>query len=137
MRLLDCKSPVCQQIGEGAPMMLDFLCEECTDHFAQVKARLDAMGILYIINPRIVRGLDYYTKTVFEFVTDKIGAQSTICAGGRYDGLIEQLGAGIAGYWVCDGVGTDSHDHGSLWQPFSSPAGMRGIHWQYGRCSGR
>ena len=92
MRLLDCKSPVCQQIGEGAPMMLDFLCEECTDHFAQVKARLDAMGIPYIINPRIVRGLDYYTKTVFEFVTDKIGAQSTICAGGRYDGLIEQLG---------------------------------------------
>lgn len=68
------------------------MCEECTNHFAQVKARLDAMGIPYIINPRIVRGLDYYTKTVFEFVTDKIGAQSTICAGGRYDGLIEQLG---------------------------------------------
>lgn len=92
MRLLDCKSPICQQIGEGAPMMLDFLCEECTDHFTQVKARLDAMGIPYVINPKIVRGLDYYTKTVFEFVTDKIGAQSTICAGGRYDGLIEQLG---------------------------------------------
>ena len=92
MRLLDCKSPICQKIGEGAPMMLDFLCEECTDHFTQVKARLDAMGIPYVINPKIVRGLDYYTKTVFEFVTDKIGAQSTICAGGRYDGLIEQLG---------------------------------------------
>ena len=92
MRLLDCKSPICQEIGKGAPMMLDFLCEECTDHFEQVKARLDAMDIPYVINPKIVRGLDYYTKTVFEFVTDKIGAQSTICAGGRYDGLIEQLG---------------------------------------------
>lgn len=92
MRLLDCKSPICQEIGKGAPMMLDFLCEECTDHFEQVKARLNAMDIPYVINPKIVRGLDYYTKTVFEFVTDKIGAQSTICAGGRYDGLIEQLG---------------------------------------------
>ncbi len=92
MRLLDCKSPVCQEIGKGAPMMLDFLCEECTAHFEQVKARLDAMEVPYTINPRIVRGLDYYTKTVFEFVSDQIGAQSTICAGGRYDGLIEQLG---------------------------------------------
>ncbi len=92
MRLLDCKSPICQQIGQGAPVMLDFLCEECTAHFAQVKARLEAMGIAYEINPKIVRGLDYYTKTVFEFVSDKIGAQSTICAGGRYDGLIQQLG---------------------------------------------
>ncbi len=77
MRLLDCKSPICQEIGKGAPMMLDFLCEECTDHFEQVKAGLDAMDIPYVINPKIVRGLDYYTKTVFEFVTDKIGAQST------------------------------------------------------------
>ncbi|MCI9405929.1 MAG: histidine--tRNA ligase [Oscillospiraceae bacterium] len=92
MRLLDCKSPVCQEIGQGAPMMLDFLCEECTAHFEQVKARLNAMEVSYTINPRIVRGLDYYTKTVFEFVSDQIGAQSTICAGGRYDGLIEQLG---------------------------------------------
>lgn len=92
LRLLDCKSPVCQEIGKGAPMMLDYLCEDCADHFRQVKDRLDGLGISYQINPKIVRGLDYYTKTVFEFVTDKIGAQSTICGGGRYDGLIQQLG---------------------------------------------
>lgn len=92
MRLLDCKSPVCQEIGQGAPMMLDFLCEECAEHFTQVQVRLKAFDIPYIINPRIVRGLDYYVRTVFEFVSDKIGAQSTICGGGRYDGLVEQLG---------------------------------------------
>ncbi len=92
LRLLDCKSPVCQEIGQGAPVMLDFLCEECAEHFGQVKARLDAMEIPYVINPKIVRGLDYYVKTVFEFISDQIGAQSTICGGGRYDGLIQQLG---------------------------------------------
>ncbi|MBQ2792402.1 MAG: histidine--tRNA ligase [Oscillospiraceae bacterium] len=92
MRLLDCKSPICQEIGKGAPVMLDFLCDECTAHFDEVKALLDAMGIAYKVNPTIVRGLDYYTKTVFEFVTDKIGSQATVCGGGRYDGLVQQLG---------------------------------------------
>ena len=72
--------------------MLDYLCDECKEHFDGVKKRLDAMEIPYVINPKIVRGLDYYTKTVFEFVSNDLGAQSTVCGGGRYDGLIEQLG---------------------------------------------
>lgn len=92
LRLLDCKSPVCQEIGQGAPMMLDFLCEECATHFDGVKAQLTALGFVYNINPKIVRGLDYYTKTVFEFISDQIGSQSTVCGGGRYEGLINQIG---------------------------------------------
>ncbi len=92
MRLLDCKSPEDQKIAKDAPVILDYLCEECRDHFEAVKAALTEMGVEYVINPKIVRGLDYYTKTVFEFITTSIGAQGTVCAGGRYDGLIEQLG---------------------------------------------
>lgn len=92
MRILDCKSPICSKIAENAPKVLDFLCDECKEHFDGVKKYLDAAEIEYTINPSIVRGLDYYTKTVFEFVTDFIGAQGTVCGGGRYDGLIEQLG---------------------------------------------
>lgn len=92
MRILDCKSPVCQEIGKDAPVILDYLCEECGDHFEKLKKYLTNLGIEYKVNPRIVRGLDYYTKTVFEFVTTEIGAQGTVCGGGRYDGLIEQLG---------------------------------------------
>lgn len=92
MRILDCKSPVCSAIAKDAPVVLDFLCEECEEHFKAVQKYLDAMDIAYTINPRIVRGLDYYTKTVFEFVSTSIGAQGTVCGGGRYDGLIEQLG---------------------------------------------
>lgn len=92
MRILDCKSPVCSKIAEGAPKITDYLCDECREHFAQVKKYLDAAGVEYSVNPTIVRGLDYYTKTVFEFVTDFIGAQGTVCGGGRYDGLIEELG---------------------------------------------
>ncbi len=92
MRILDCKSPVCSAIAEDAPVVLDFLCEECEDHFTKVKKYLDAMDIPYTVNPRIVRGLDYYTKTVFEFVSGSIGAQGTVCGGGRYDGLIKELG---------------------------------------------
>ena len=72
--------------------MIDFLCEECSDHFEKVKSYLDIAGVKYEVNPTIVRGLDYYTKTVFEFVSDNIGAQGTVCGGGRYDGLIEELG---------------------------------------------
>ena len=92
MRLLDCKSPICKEIGKDAPLILDYLCDECKDHFETFKKHLTTFGIDYVIDPKIVRGLDYYTKTVFEFITTEIGAQGTVCAGGRYDGLIEQLG---------------------------------------------
>lgn len=92
MRILDCKSPICSEIAAGAPVVTDFLCEDCKDHFEGVKANLDAMGIEYTVNPHIVRGLDYYTRTVFEFVSGDIGAQSTVCGGGRYDSLISQMG---------------------------------------------
>lgn len=92
MRLLDCKVPECKEIGKDAPLIIDYLCEECNTHFEALKSNLSMLGIDYTVDPRIVRGLDYYTKTVFEFVTTDIGAQGTICGGGRYDGLIEQLG---------------------------------------------
>lgn len=92
MRILDCKSPVCSKIAEGAPKITDYLCEECENHFAKVREYLGIAGIGYTVNPTIVRGLDYYTKTVFEFVSDAIGSQGTVCGGGRYDGLIEELG---------------------------------------------
>ena len=92
MRILDCKSPVCSEIAKDAPVVLDYLCDDCRNHFEKVKKYLDAMNIKYEINPRIVRGLDYYTRTVFEFVSDEIGAQGTVCGGGRYDGLIEEMG---------------------------------------------
>jgi histidyl-tRNA synthetase len=92
LRVLDCKSPVCSAIAKDAPNTIDYLCEECDNHFKDLKVYLDAQGIKYTVNTRIVRGLDYYTKTVFEFICNGIGAQSTVCGGGRYDGLMEQLG---------------------------------------------
>ncbi len=92
MRILDCKSEICQQIASKAPVMINYLCDECKDHFEKVQKYLSDASIPFVINPKIVRGLDYYTKTVFEFVNDSIGAQSTVCGGGRYDGLIEELG---------------------------------------------
>ena len=92
MRILDCKSPVCGEIAKSAPKMIDYICDDCRTHFDGVKARLDAMGIGYTVNPSIVRGLDYYTRTVFEFVSTEIGAQGTVCGGGRYDGLVEEMG---------------------------------------------
>lgn len=92
MRILDCKSPVCSEIAKDAPVMLDYLCDECREHFNKVQSYLTAQNIEFNINPKIVRGLDYYTKTVFEFVSDSIGAQGTVCGGGRYDGLVEELG---------------------------------------------
>jgi len=91
MRILDCKSPVCGEIGKDAPVILDYLCEECDGHFKSLKSYLNILEIEFTVNPKIVRGLDYYTKTVFEFVTIELGAQGTVCGGGRYDGLIEQL----------------------------------------------
>ncbi|MGI6265094.1 MAG: histidine--tRNA ligase [Acutalibacteraceae bacterium] len=94
MRILDCKSPVCAAIAADAPVMLDYLCDECAAHFEAVKGCLDEAEIAYEVDPRIVRGLDYYTRTVFEFVSDALGAQAVVCGGGRYDGLIDELGGG-------------------------------------------
>ena len=92
MRILDCKSPVCAAIAEKAPYVTDFLCDDCRAHQQGVEAHLNARGIAFVNNPRIVRGLDYYTRTVFEFISSDLGAQATVCGGGRYDGLIEQMG---------------------------------------------
>ena len=92
MRILDCKSPVCKEIADKAPVMLDFLCDGCREHFEGVKKHLESAKLKFTVNPKIVRGLDYYTKTVFEFVSGDIGAQSTVCGGGRYDGLVGQMG---------------------------------------------
>ena len=92
MRILDCKSPEDQAIVKDAPEMLDYLCDDCAQAFRDVQEDLTAMGIEYVVNPRIVRGLDYYTKTAFEFVSNSIGAQGTVCGGGRYDNLCEELG---------------------------------------------
>ncbi len=92
MRILDCKSPVCSEIAKDAPKALDYLCDECRTHFDSVQKYLKAMDIPFTVEPSIVRGLDYYTKTVFEFVSTEIGAQGTVCGGGRYDGLVEEIG---------------------------------------------
>ena len=92
LRMLDCKEETCKAIAANAPKILDYLCPDCANHFAEVQRLLTAQGIKYVIEPNIVRGLDYYTRTVFEFVSTAIGAQGTVCAGGRYDGLIAQLG---------------------------------------------
>lgn len=94
LRMLDCKEEGCKKFTAGAPKILDYLCGECSAHFEGVKSLLSAQGVEFTVNPRIVRGLDYYTRTVFEFVSEEIGAQGTVCGGGRYDGLINQLGAG-------------------------------------------
>jgi histidyl-tRNA synthetase len=92
LRVLDSKNPEVQAALVGAPKLADYFAEESSTHFASVCQRLDAAGIKYVINERLVRGLDYYNRTVFEWVTSSLGAQGTICAGGRYDGLVEQLG---------------------------------------------
>lgn len=92
MRIIDCKSEVCHALAEKAPKIIDYLCDDCCGHFDATRAGLENMGIDYEINPDIVRGLDYYTRTVFEFTSDCLGAQSTVCGGGRYSGLVEQLG---------------------------------------------
>lgn len=92
LRILDCKSPECKEVILKAPRMVDCLCEDCKAHFTALTGYLDDMGVTYSIDPFIVRGLDYYTRTVFEIIASQIGAQSTVCGGGRYDGLIEELG---------------------------------------------
>lgn len=92
LRVLDCKDENCKKVSAGAPRILDYLCEDCRTHFEKVRTLLSACGVDYKIDPDIVRGLDYYTKTVFEFVSTAIGAQGTVCGGGRYDGLVESMG---------------------------------------------
>ncbi|MEO0576845.1 MAG: histidine--tRNA ligase [Pseudomonadota bacterium] len=92
LRILDSKNPALADLIQGAPVLTDHLDSESAAHFAQIREALDAHGIAYTVNPRLVRGLDYYTRTVFEWVTDALGAQGAVCSGGRYDGLIEQLG---------------------------------------------
>ena len=103
LRVLDCKEEKCQHIIADAPVVLDYLGPECKEHFETVKAILDEMGIKYEVDDKIVRGLDYYTRTVFEFVSNGIGAQGTVCGGGRYDNLIAECGGqptGAAGFAV-------------------------------------
>ena len=92
MRILDCKSPVCSNIAKDAPKTVDYICKECKSHFDNLQTMLNDMNIAHTVDTSIVRGLDYYRGTVFEFIAENIGAQATICAGGRYDSLVEQLG---------------------------------------------
>lgn len=92
LRVLDCKNDSCKKVAESAPRTIDHLCPECRAHMDELRSYLDECGIDYVIDPHIVRGLDYYTRTVFEFIAEGIGAQSTVCGGGRYDGLMEELG---------------------------------------------
>ena len=92
LRLLDCKNPDCAALAKDAPKTIEHLCDSCSEKFDMLKSALDAMGIEYVVDSSIVRGLDYYTGAVFEFIAEGIGAQSTVCGGGRYDGLVESLG---------------------------------------------
>jgi len=92
LRVLDCKVPGCQEATTGAPSVLEHLCKACDDHFTLVKAGLERLKLPFSVNPRMVRGLDYYTRTTFEMVTDRLGSQNAVAAGGRYDGLIRDLG---------------------------------------------
>lgn len=92
LRILDCKEEGCKAVCAGAPKILDYLCKDCSDHFENLKKYLTIAGLEYTVNPNIVRGLDYYTRTVFEFVTTDLGSQGTVCGGGRYDNLVKQLG---------------------------------------------
>ena len=92
LRVLDCKVPTCQPVLQAAPRLLDRLCDPCRAHFVAVKAGLDALGVAYLVEPRLVRGLDYYVRTAYEFTSDALGAQSAVAGGGRYDGLVETLG---------------------------------------------
>ncbi|OSM06187.1 putative histidyl-tRNA synthetase [Magnetofaba australis IT-1] len=92
LRVLDCKNESCKEIAHDAPHMLDHLCETCDSHFTGLKSHLDTLGLKYVVNPMMVRGLDYYTRTAFEVTTDALGAQSAVAAGGRYDGLVTEMG---------------------------------------------
>ncbi|MCR4409541.1 MAG: histidine--tRNA ligase [Candidatus Saccharicenans sp.] len=92
LRIFDCKNETCQQVASGFPLIIDFLCEECRDHFQKFRDYLDLFGIKYKVEPTLVRGLDYYTKTAFEIVAEDLGAQNAICGGGRYDDMVREFG---------------------------------------------
>ncbi|SHE49693.1 histidyl-tRNA synthetase [Caldanaerobius fijiensis DSM 17918] len=92
LRVLDCKNPSCQEQFEGVPVILDYLCDDCKNHFSRLQNRLDLLDIKYEVDPSIVRGLDYYTKTAFEIISEDIGTQNAVCGGGRYDGLVKACG---------------------------------------------
>ena len=123
LRILDSKNPDMQAIVAAAPVMLDFLDDESAEHFAGLKRLLDGAGVHYTVNPHLVRGLDYYSRTVFEWVTDALGSQGAVCSGGRYDGLVEKLGGRatpaigwamgierfVALYAACGGVAPPMH----------------------------
>ncbi|MDI6907441.1 MAG: histidine--tRNA ligase [Thermoanaerobacterales bacterium] len=105
LRLLDCKEAGCREAGAGAPTPLDCLCDECRAHFAEVRRTLDIVGVSYVIDPRLVRGLDYYTRTAFEILAAGVGAQSAVGGGGRYDGLVRTVGGpGVPGVGVALGL---------------------------------
>ena len=105
LRVLDCKNDKCREITKDAPKILDYICDDCKSHFEKVQELLTVAGVEFKVDPNIVRGLDYYNKTVFEFVSDNIGAQGTVCGGGRYDGLIAQLGGNdVAGIGFAVGI---------------------------------
>ena len=92
LRILDCKEEKCREIVKAAPSITDFLCDDCRAHFEQLQGILERQGVPFVVDASVVRGLDYYTRTVFEFVSEDIGAQGTVCGGGRYDGLVEEVG---------------------------------------------
>ena len=108
LRVLDCKVPDDQAVIEALPRIADHLCDECRDHFAEVRRELELLGIAYRLSHRLVRGLDYYTRTTFEVVSGELGAQNSVLGGGRYDGLVKELGgpepwAGSASRWAWSG----------------------------------
>lgn len=105
LRLLDCKSPACQEVIGQVPSIQNYLCQECRDHFDQVIALLDQVNVKYKLSPKLVRGLDYYTRTVFEIINNDLGAQNALCGGGRYDGLVEDCGGpAVPGVGFASGI---------------------------------
>jgi histidyl-tRNA synthetase len=137
LRVLDCKVPGCQAATEGAPAMLDHLCPTCEEHFSHVRSYLDDLRTPYTVNPRMVRGLDYYTKTTFEMVTGDLGAQNAVAAGGRYDGLIRDLGGPSAwNGWSCSKEGpTPSAPALTFFSPPWAKRPHAGRSWSCRACS--
>jgi histidyl-tRNA synthetase len=107
LRVLDCKVPEDQAVIDSLPSILDYLCPACSEHFASVRRRLDELGIRYSMRPRLVRGLDYYMRTTFEFVHGALGAQNSVLGGGRYDGLAEDLGSKVHSPGIGFSIGED------------------------------
>ena len=138
LRVLDCKVDSCQKIANGAPVISDFLCEECREHQSQLLTLLDGMGIAYELDARLVRGLDYYTKTVFEIVSSSIGSQSAVCGGGRYDGLVEEIG-GPHVPAVGFGLGMERLllVLENIGKRDSQARSLRPVHCEHGRAGGR